>query len=115
MKRREAIKIMGLTGGAMIMLPFELTQEKLNNDKFDKKKVVEILEKLKEEPPANTEIRNERGGTRMFLNGEEVYPLLALSVGMLDTADEFSAAGINFFAPILGMRSAWLGKDQYDL
>jgi len=115
MKRRDAIRLIGFTGGAIAAFPIDLFSKTLEQEKqLAQEEINQIFKNLKDEPAAQTEVRVERGGPRLFLNDKEVYPLLALSVGMLDTADEFSAAGINFFAPILGMRSAWLGYDQYD-
>ena len=72
------------------------------------------IEKLKDESPARAEIRVERGGPRLFLNGKEVYPLFALSAGLLKTATGFRESGINFLAPILGLNDTWIGPGKYD-
>ncbi|MBN2093078.1 hypothetical protein JW964_25870 [candidate division KSB1 bacterium] len=115
MKRRDAIRLIGFTGGALVTLPIDLFSETFEKKiQLSQEEIDQIFKKLKDEPAAQTEVRVERGGPRLFLNNEEVYPMLALSVGMSGAMDEFSEAGIDFFAPILGMRTGWLGPDQYD-
>ncbi|MCB0717593.1 MAG: hypothetical protein KDD65_04050 [Bacteroidetes bacterium] len=65
-------------------------------------------------PPVRGEIRVERGGPRLFINGTETYPLLALSTSMYPTISNFVEAGIHLFHPILGLRSCWKGPGEYD-
>ena len=97
MKRRDAIRLIGFTGGAIATLPIDLFSEIFEKEKqLSQEEIDQIFKKLKDEPAAKTEVRVERGGPRLFLNNKEVYPLLALSVGMSSAMDEFSEGGIDF-------------------
>ena len=101
MKRRDAIRLIGFTGAALTTLPVDLFSETFEKEKqLSQEEIDQIFKKLKDEPAAQTEVRVERGGSRLFLNNNEVYLMLALSVGMSGAMDEFSEGGINFFAPI---------------
>lgn len=69
---------------------------------------------LSDEPPLTPAVRTERGGPRLFLNGEEAYPLVVLSRQLSQTLPNFKQAGIRFIQPVLGLRAGWTGPDQYD-
>ena len=69
---------------------------------------------LRGEPAVQAEVRVERGGPRLFVDGEETYPLLALSRRMIPTTPVFREMGINLLRPILGMQSGWTGPGEYD-
>ena len=68
---------------------------------------------MKKEKPVKAEVKTERGGPRLFINEEEVYPFFALSVGLLKTADGYKKSGINLLAPILGLNAGWLEPDKF--
>jgi hypothetical protein len=72
------------------------------------------IQKLEGESPARGEIRVERGGPRLYLNGVEIYPLLALSTHLYPTIENYKRAGIHIYNPIMGTRSMWVGPDRYD-
>ncbi len=59
------------------------------------------------------EIRTERGAPRLFINGEETYPLLAWSWSLLQATPLFKQAGIKILQPILGLNSIWLESGEY--
>ncbi|MCK5573144.1 MAG: hypothetical protein KAJ12_10305 [Bacteroidetes bacterium] len=92
--------------------PIELFQ--LNAQEVERNTALRHIRKLEGEPPARAEIRVERGGPRLYLNGEEIYPLLALSTHLYNTIENFKEAGLHIYNPIIGTRSMWLGPDRYD-
>ncbi len=115
MKRRDFFKLFGLTTSAITILPWELIESSLYADPdFNEAKALKQIEKLRGEPPARAQVKVERGGPRLFLNDEEIYPLFAMCTHMYPTIANFKKAGINVYQPILGMRSGWLGPDEYD-
>ncbi len=113
MKRREALKLLALSSGAITIpdwnsiraavLPADTT---IDTDT--------ILNSLKGEPPAQCETRPENGGLRLYLNDRQLYPFMALSSNVLQMAPVFKKAGIRFLAPIIGMQSFWQGPGDYD-
>ncbi|MGB6647493.1 MAG: hypothetical protein WBG01_03020, partial [Bacteroidota bacterium] len=54
------------------------------------------------------------GTPRLFVNGKEVYPLLAWSWLLEASAKYFKQAGIKILHPIIGLNAAWTEPDQYD-
>jgi len=115
MRRRKFFKLFSTTAGAMTLFPWEYFESNLYADpKFNKAAALKQIEKLRGQPPVQAQVRVERGGPRLFLNGEEIYPFLALSTHLYPTIGNFKKAGINIYHPILGMRSGWLGPKQYD-
>lgn len=114
MKRRNAIRLAGATLAAVPLskLPgFELFEHKtleLDDD------ILKQLERLKTEPVCRCEVRMERGGARLYLNGKEEYPLLAVSSSLLNTAPAYRKMGIRFLHPLIGMEDGWIGPGRYD-
>ena len=72
------------------------------------------IEKLKGEKPAVSEVVTERGILRLYINGSEVYPLLAWSWKLVESTPIFRKAGINLLHPIIGLNAAWPEPDKYD-
>ena len=115
MKRRKFFKLLGLTSGAMTLSPWEFFESRIYADpKFNKAEALNQIKNLSGQPAAQAEVRVERGGPRLFLNGEEIYPFMALSTHLYPTIGNFKKAGIHIYHPVLGMRSGWLGPDKYD-
>jgi hypothetical protein len=115
MNRRTALEILGYTGGAFAVFPRYLSSGELANWPPDQGGEVEsAFAPLKNEKPCRAEIRSERGGPRLFINGRETFPLLALSAEVLKTAAAYRDSGINMFTPILGLNAAWIGPGKYD-
>ncbi len=115
MKRRKFFKLFGLTTGAMSLTPWEFFESKVYaSATFSRSGALAQIEKLAGQSPLQAEVRVARGGPRLFLNGEEIYPFMALSTHLYPTIGNFKKAGINIYHPIIGMRSAWLGPGKYD-
>lgn len=74
----------------------------------------EEFKSLKHEPPIKAEIRIERGGPRLFVNGAEVYPLFAWSWRLLKVTPDFKSAGINIIYPILQVSDGWRQPEAFD-
>ncbi len=115
MKRRRFFKLLGATTSAMTLSPWEYFESTLYADpKFNRASALQQIERLEGQPPMQAQVRVERGGPRLFLNGEEIYPFMALSTHLYPTVGNFKQAGINIYHPVVGMRSGWLGPDTYD-
>ena len=86
MNRRDALKYVGATIGTIPFanLPsfgmFEHQSVVLDDD------VLKQLDRIKSEPACRCEVRMERGGARLFLNGKEEFPFFAVSSSPLRTA-----------------------------
>ena len=114
MNRRNALK---LAGTALGTLPFS----RLNAaDPFEHKtieldgNILKQLDRLKGESVCRCTITMERGGARLYLNGKEEYPLLAVSSSLLHTAPSYRKAGIRFLHPLIGLEDGWMGPGEYD-
>ncbi len=114
MKRRDALRLAGATLAAVPLstLPgLELFEHKrLDLDE----EVLRQLNRLMSEPACRCEVRMERGGARLYLNGKEEYPLLAVSSSLLQTARAYRKMGIRFLHPLIGMEDGWIGPGKYD-
>ena len=111
MNRRDAIRIFGTSLAALPLSkirPFEYKNFIFDDDVMDQ------LERLKSESACRCEVRMERGGARLFLNGKEEYPLLAVSSSLLHTAPSYRKAGIKFLHPLIGLEDGWIGPEKYD-
>lgn len=108
---------MKLVGATLATVPFsnlpgfELFEHRIAELDDD---VLKELDRLKSEPVCRCEVRMERGGARLFLNGKEEYPLLAVSSSLLHTAQVYRKAGIRFLHPLIGLEDGWRGPGQYD-
>ena len=97
MNRKEFIYSVALAaGGAGIHWPVTA---------FEKNRFGQLGAQLRDEPPAEASVSIDRGGPRLFLNGELTPPFLALSTALYPTIGNFRPAGIKMFNPIIGMRS----------
>jgi hypothetical protein len=114
MNRRRALKSLALTGAAITLPAWNRVKASLDIEFHDPEKVRKNLDKIAHEPAARAIVRNREGGPRLYINDEQVFPLMATSVGLLQTADEFSRSHIDFFQTIVGMHSFWIGPDEYD-
>jgi hypothetical protein len=111
MKRREFTGTIGIATGGLLLsgltLPKAFSRSETRLAKAQ-------IEKLRGEAPAEAEIRSERGGPRLFLNGREIYPFMAGSTQLYPTIENYKAARILLIHPVLGTRSVWTGPDRYE-
>ncbi len=114
MKRRDFNRFLGFASGAFALSP--VTMHDLSTIGIPEQKApdAELFSRLRGEPPARAEIRVERGGARLYLNGREVYPFWGTSLHLLATIANYRAAQIRMIHPVLGMESGWHGPDRYD-
>lgn len=95
MKRRKFIGLVGVAGGAV-----------LSGCRLSGGRLAAF--------PLHAEVRVERGGPRLFVNGQETYPLLGTSTNLYPTIENFRRAGIHLYHPIVGLQACWKGPDEYD-
>jgi hypothetical protein len=81
---------------------------------MNKQKTYIEIDRLKSELAVFAKIWTERGGARLFINGEETDPLLAWSWSLLQATPLFEQAGVNILHPVLGLNSVWLESGEYD-
>lgn len=110
LKRREFLRLLGWAAGTTTLGQAAW----LRANPAAPKEAKEIFARLVGEPVMKSEVRVERGGPRLFINGKEPYPLMATSTGLVATAGKFAEAGIHIYNPIVGLQSGWLGPKQYD-
>jgi len=114
MKRRDAMKLVGTAIAAIPFsnLPgselFEHRSAELDPD------VPKLFDRLLKERACSCAVRMERGGARLYLNGKEEYPLLAVSSSLLHTAQSYRKMGIRFLHPLIGMEDGWIAPGKYD-
>ena len=111
MNRRDAIRLFGTS---LATLPLSKIRSFEYKDFVFDDNAMDQLERLKSEAPCRCEVRMERGGARLYLNGKEEYPLLAVSSSLLHTAPSYRKAGIRFLNPLIGLEDGWTGPGKYD-
>jgi len=114
MNRRTFNQMLGMAAGAVAISPWDVAGHGFFQDPETDDLVRIQFEKLQKEPVAHAEIRVERGGARLFLNGKEVYPFWGSSLHLLSTIGNYRAAGIHLIHPILGLETGWLAPGVYD-
>ncbi|HEX9007477.1 MAG TPA: hypothetical protein VF889_09295, partial [Bacteroidota bacterium] len=114
MNRRESLKYLGSSLAAIPLASLQpLERFEHMTVSFDDSVLIE-LERLRGEPPCRSEIRMERGGARLFVNGREEWPFFAVSSSPLRTAKSYREAGIRFIHPLIGLEDGWQGPGKYD-
>ncbi len=116
MNRRSFVHRMGLAAGAAALAPADLlspgTEALAGISSGDLRAA---LDALRDEAPCRSEVRVERGGPRLFVNGAERVPFWGLSTALLTgPLATFSGMGIQLIQPNLGMTDSWTGPGQYD-
>jgi hypothetical protein len=116
MHRRTFVNRMGLAAGAVALAPADLafpgTEVLAGISAADARAA---LRALRGEAPCRSEVRNERGGPRLFVNDEEVVPFWGLSTALLTgPLANFQGMGLRLVQPNLGMTDSWTGPGQYD-
>ena len=115
MKRRTVLELLGASAGALAFIPRTFAITGPADGAQDRDHELEsAFSPLRGEKPCRSEIRSERGGPRLFINGRETYPFLALSDELLKTAAGYRDSGISMFTPILGLNAGWIAPGKYD-
>ncbi|MEE4311410.1 MAG: hypothetical protein V2J62_06025 [candidate division KSB1 bacterium] len=115
MKRRDFLKNVSSSMAAMMVVPYDVFESFVaGNLDVDQEKALRRIAVLEGEQPVRAVVRSERGGPRLYLNGEEIYPFFALSTHLYPTIDNYRKAGLNIYHPILGTYSCWQGPGEYD-
>ncbi len=114
MDRKSFLKLSALGGFAATAIPdlYLSSWDGLGGGEAHSRE--DTLARLLDETPVTATIRTERGGPRLFINGVEEPPFLALSTALLPTIDGFRQAGIRLFNTILGLQWAWTGPRRYE-
>jgi hypothetical protein len=114
MDRRDALRALAATAGTVAFSgpPFVALASTLQAD--DRGAARRALDRLRGEPAASAFVRSERGGPRLFVNGQERYPFLATSFGLPALASTFRDGGITMFNPLVGTHGVWLGPGRYE-
>src|SRR5664280_2899375 len=98
MKRRTVLELLGASAGALAFIPRTFAITGPADGAQDRDHELEsAFSPLRGEKPCRSEIRSERGGPRLFINGRETYPFLALSDELLKTAAGYRDSGISMF------------------
>jgi hypothetical protein len=116
MKRRTVLELLGASAGALAFVPrpFAIDGPVDGSQQDPQRELESAFTRLRGEKPCRAEIRNERGGPRLFINDRETYPFLALSDELLKTAASYRDSGISMFTPILGLNVGWRSPGVYD-
>jgi hypothetical protein len=114
MNRRDTLKYMGATLAALPLSnfgpieKFEHATVRLGDTVFTQ------FDRFRGEAACRSEIRMERGGARLFVNGREEFPFFAVSSSPLRTAKSYREAGIRTMHPLIGLDDGWKGPEKYD-
>ena len=114
MHRRDALKQLGLTAGALFLPVSCFHRSGSPALPADDETTARELERIAKEPPATSRVQVEDGAPRLFLNDHRVVPMWGMSVSLLDTIKGYRASGINLYSVILGLDSGWSAPGRYD-
>ena len=115
MKRRTALGVLGASVGSLVWPPRIFPFGEPGEGPQDRGgELASAFSRLRGEKLCRAEVRNERGGPRLYINDRETYPFLALSAELLKTAAAYRDSGISMFTPILGLNAGWKAPGEYD-
>lgn len=114
MNRRDSLKYLGTTLAALPLTHFPPLEKFEHMTTTLDDGVLKQLDRLKSESACRCEIRMERGGARLFLNGKEEFPFFAVSSSPLLTSQAYRKAGMRFLHPCIGLEDGWTAPDKYD-
>ncbi len=114
MNRRQALKTLGATLGSLPVMSGKGSSWEHQLPMGAERRRFERIAALAGEPAARAEVRFERGGARLFVNGREEYPFFAVSINLLATCRAYRGSGIRFFHPLLGLDDGWTGRGRSD-
>ena len=72
------------------------------------------IEQARSRPDLKAEVKTIAGAPRLFVNGQETFPLLAWSWGLEPSAYYFKRSGIRILHPILGLNEIWPEPDRFN-
>ena len=114
MNRRRFVQLSSTSSAALALTPAMLRWDGQPLGGVSPARGRAALDALRAEEPCRAEIRSERGGPRLFVNDEELVPLIGLSTSLLPTVENYNQMGFRIVQPQLGMASAWTGPGTYD-
>ncbi len=109
-KRREFLRLAGLAAGAGALGQSAW----LRANPAAPSRAGDIFARLAGEPALRSEVRTEHGGPRLFVNGAEVYPLMATATALVTATGNFAKSGVHMYNPIVGLGAGWRGPGAYD-
>ena len=116
MNRRRFVQQSAAAGAAVALAPADLFFPGTEDlGRISPRTAWAALEALRDEAPCRSEVRLERGGPRLFVNGDETVPMWGLSTALLTgPLATFQGMGLHLIQPNLGMTDSWTGPGQYD-
>jgi hypothetical protein len=115
MDRRTFIQQTTAASAAMALAPLDMVFPGTSGlTRISDGALAGTIARLRAERPCRAEIRTERGGPRLFVNGNETTPFWGLSTSLIEVIENFKGMGMQLLQPQMGMMSAWTGPDTYD-
>jgi hypothetical protein len=114
MRRREALRLIGASGGAFIVDPGRAYRSAADVFTAGDVSTRSVLERLQQELPARAEVRTFHGVPQLFINGMPVFPLLVWTSELLRYLPEYTKTGFRLIHPWLSLSTYWTGPGAYD-
>jgi len=70
--------------------------------------------RIASESGVRPDIRIDRGAPRLFIDGNEAYPLVGWSWSLRRATPHFRAAGVHILQPVFGLNASWPTPTTYD-
>jgi len=111
MNRRDSLKYLGTTLASLPLAHVHPLEKFEHMSITLDDAVLTQLDALRSEAPCRSEIRMERGGARLYINGREEFPFFAVSSSPLRTARSYREAGMRILHPLIGLEPGWPGPE----